>query len=61
MSSAKMLSKKMSSEKIRLLVLSVFLMALIIFALAYRPADASGHPAGEHKAADVVRPVVPRK
>lgn len=51
----------MSSAKIRLLVLSAFLMALVIFAIAYRPADASGHPAGNHKRADVVRPVAPRK
>lgn len=53
--------EKMSSEKIRVLVLLVFLMALMVFALAYRPADASGHPSGSHKTADVVRPVVPRK
>lgn len=34
----------MRSEKVRLLVLSVFLVALIVFAVVYQPVDAMSHP-----------------
>jgi len=36
----------MSSEKIRVLVFSLFLIALIIFGMAYRPTDALSQPTG---------------
>lgn len=36
----------MSSEKVRVVIFSVFLFALIVFGMAYRPTDASTHSAG---------------
>ena len=33
----------MSSEKFRVIVFFLFLMALLIFGAVYRPVDASGH------------------
>ena len=50
----------MSSEKSRVLVLSIVLMALIVFGLAYRPTDAFSHPAPNSKT-DVTPRIVPRR
>ncbi len=36
----------MSLEKLRVLVFSIFLIALMIFGVAYKPNDAMSHPAG---------------
>jgi hypothetical protein len=37
----------MSSEKIRVLVFSLFLIALMVFGLAYRPTDAVSQPTSQ--------------
>jgi hypothetical protein len=42
------------SEQIRLIVLAVFFVALILFAIVYQPVDAFSHPAGQTNGA--VRP-----
>lgn len=50
----------MSSERFRVLVLSFFLMALIVFGLAYRPTDAFSRPAPNSKTGETHR-IVPRR
>lgn len=39
-----------SSEKVRVFVFSLFLFALMVFAVAYRPIDAVSHPADQTSA-----------
>jgi hypothetical protein len=51
----------MSSEKMRVLVFSLFLLALIVFGMVYRPADALSQPAGNSHTAAVVQHSVPIK
>jgi len=46
-----------SSQRRRVLVFAVFLAALILFALLYRPADAASRPVDNHAVASV--PAVP--
>ena len=41
----------MSSEKVRLLVFSVFLAVLIVFAVVYQPVDAMSRPSHAGNAA----------
>jgi hypothetical protein len=40
-----------STERIRLLVFSIFLAVLIVFAMVYQPVDAVSHPAHPGNAA----------
>ncbi len=44
-----------STEKVRLLVFSIFLGVLIVFAMVYQPVDASSHPS--HAGSSAVVPV----
>ena len=50
----------MSSERFRLLVLALFLIALVVFGFAYRPANAFSHPASNNKTGKTQRIVPPR-
>jgi hypothetical protein len=43
----------MSSGKIRVLVFAVFLMLLLVFAVAYEPTNAASQPANQGKTAGV--------
>jgi hypothetical protein len=43
----------MSSGKIRVLVLAVFLMLLLAFAVAYEPTNAASQPANQSDTPDV--------
>ena len=43
----------MSSGKIRVLVFAIFLMLLLVFAVAYEPTNAASQPANQGYTADI--------
>ncbi len=43
----------MSSGRVRVLVFAVFLVLLLVFAVAYEPTNAASQPANQSNAADV--------